>query len=104
MSGRKVGKRKRRASSRWSPPSLGKKDAGCQVNFFGEEPCLKITVATKTEERTVEVEMVTPLSTEKTAASELQNSNVPCEKVPTDEPNETEGYEETIESLRYLDG
>ena len=64
MSGRKAGKRKRRASeaarSRWSPPSLGTKDVGCQVNFFGEELSLKntSTVATQTEERTVEVEMV----------------------------------------------
>lgn len=78
MSGRKAGKRKRRASeaarSRWSPPSLGTKDVGCQVNFFGEEPCLKdtSTVATQTEESTVEVEMVTPISAEKIAVSEVE--------------------------------
>ena len=67
MSGRKVGKRERQvseaASSRWSPPSLVSKDVGCQVNFFEEELCLKntLTVATQTEKRTLEVEMVIPL-------------------------------------------
>ena len=125
MSGRKAGKRKRRASeaarSRWSPPSLGTKDVGCQANFFGEEPCLKdtSTVATQTEESTVEVEMVTPISAEKIAVSEvevcadkddemvsvarlqdfLQNSNLPLGKAPTEEPNETEGNEETIRKV-----
>ena len=125
MSGRKAGKRKRRASeaarSRWSPPSLGIKDVGCQVNFFEEELSLKntSTVATQTEERTVEVEMVTPISTEKNAVREvevcadsddemvsverlqdfLQNSKLPCGKAPIEEPNETEGDEETIRKV-----
>ena len=78
MSGRKVTKRKRRAleaaSGRWSPPSLTKKDVGCQVNFFDEELCVKntSTVATQTEERSVEVEMSTPFCSERTAVSEVQ--------------------------------
>ena len=122
MSGRKVGKRKPQAleaaSGRWSLPTLSKKDFGCQVNFFGEELCLKITltVATQTEERTVEIEMVTPLSSVKTVVSEveecadtcdemvsverlqdfLRNSKLPCAKAPSkssEEPNETDKNE-----------
>ena len=78
MSGRKVGKRKRRAleaaSARWSPPSLRKNDVGYQVNFFEELCFLKntSTVATQTEERSVEVEISAPLFPEKTVVSEVE--------------------------------
>ena len=128
MSGRKVGKRKRRgleaASGRWSPPTLSRKDFGCQVNFFGEELCLKntSTVATQTEKRTVEVEMVPPRSSVKTVVSEveecadicdemvsvarlqdfLRNSKLPCAKAPSkscEESNETNENEEIIRKV-----
>ena len=76
MSGRKVGKRKRRAleAGRWLPPSLSKKDVGCQVNFFEEELCLKntSTVAAQSEERSGEVEMTTPLSLERKTVTEAR--------------------------------
>ena len=77
MSGRKVGKRKRQAleaaSGRWSPPLPSKNDIGCQVNFF-KELCLKhsSTVATQTEDRSVNVEIIAPLSPEKTAIREVE--------------------------------
>ena len=126
MSGKKVGKRKRRAleaaSGRWSPPSLSKKDVGCQVNFF-EELCLKntSTVATQTEERSVEVEMITPLSPEKIVVSEVEecanddmvpverlqdflcNSKSPCEKVPTKSSEQLTESEEDKETSRKVD-
>ena len=54
MSGRKVTKRKRRASeatsSRWSPPSQSKRDFSCQVNLLLEQKT-SLTVATQTEEK-----------------------------------------------------
>ena len=128
MSGRKAGKRKRRAleaaSGRWSPPSLSKKDVGCQVNFFEEELCLKNTsiVATQTEERSVEVEMITPLSWERTAVSEvrecanddmvsverlqdfLRNATSPCNKAPLQSSEEPKESEENKEIIRKVDG
>lgn len=47
---------------------LSEKDVACQVNFFEEGLCLKNTqtVASQTEENTVNVEMITPLLLEKT--------------------------------------
>ena len=128
MSGRKVEKRKRRAldaaSGRWSPPSLSKKDVGCQVNFFEEELCLKntSTVATQTEERSVEVEMITPLSSEKTAVSEvrecanndmvsverlqyfLRNATSLCDEAPLQSSEEPKESEENKEIIRKVDG
>ena len=76
-------------------------------------------MATQTEESTVEVEMVTSISTEKIAVSEvevcadkddemvsverlqdfLRNSKLPLGKATTEEPNETEGDEETIRKV-----
>ena len=54
MSGRKVTKRKRRASeaasSRWSPPSQSKRDFSCQVNLLLEQKT-SLTVATQMEEK-----------------------------------------------------
>ena len=119
MSGRKVGKRKRRAleatSGRWPPPSRSKKDVGCQVNFFEEELCLKNT-------STVEVEMITPLSLERTAVSEmrecanddmvsverlqdfLRNCTSPCNKALLQSSEEPKESEENKEIIRKVDG
>ena len=132
MSGRKVTKRKRRAleaaSGRWSPPSLTKKDIGCQVNFFDEELCVKntSTVATQTEERSVEEEMSTPFCSERTAVSEVQecanddmvsverlqdflrNSTSPCDnfcdKTPLKSSEEPKECEEDKEIIHKVDG
>ena len=130
MSGRKVGKRKRRAleaaSGRWSPPSPSKSDVGCQVNFF-EELCLKhsSTVATQTEDRSVNIEIIAPLSPEKTAIREveecaanddmvsverleefLRNVKLPCETAPTTfsegKPKGSEGNKETIRKVEGI--
>ena len=128
MSGRKVGKRKRRAleasSARWSSPSLGKNDVGCQVNFF-EELCLlknTSTVATQTGERSVEVEISAPLSPEKTAVSEveecaanddmvsaeqledfLRKVKSPCDTTPITS-SELKGSKEDKETIRKVEG